>query len=203
MKWITTTWDRERGVSFSSNPNTSGNNIQYIPCGSKLKHKCIQTDKRPSPAQSWIGTCEGFRVAVLSSVGNWSSVTYRALVANAVITKQSCSRIQKEKKYIYIYIYKEKKGRWKIESRVADFLVISERLGISFSLKIFGCIYIIQSHDPSRNSPVWCYGCVSHAKAPTPQSLPAPTCNCKTNHAPPPNLSSRGIILVWIEKQHL
>lgn len=37
-------------------------------------------------------------------MGTWSSVTYRALVANAVITKQSCSRIKKKK------IYKDKRG---------------------------------------------------------------------------------------------
>lgn len=52
----------------------------------------------PSPVSN--GTCEGFRGAVLSSVGNCSSATYRALVANAVITKQSCSRIKKKKIYI-------------------------------------------------------------------------------------------------------
>lgn len=55
--------------------------------------------KKNPPLPVSKGTCARFSGGVLSSVGTWSSVTYRALVANAVITKQSCSRIKK-KKYI-------------------------------------------------------------------------------------------------------
>lgn len=64
----------------------------------------LQRKTRDTPRPFSNGTCERFRGAVLSSVGTWSSVTYRALVANAVITKQSCSRMKKKE------IYKDKRA---------------------------------------------------------------------------------------------
>lgn len=119
----------------------------------------IQKNKRPSLVSN--GTCRRFRGAVLSSVETWSSVTYRALVANAVITKQSCSRIKKEKNI------KTKGGdeRWSQEL-LFSFLISVKRLG---NFLMLGYIFVFQSHILSRNSPVWCHGCVSHAKALKPQ----------------------------------
>lgn len=70
---------------------------------------CWQRKRRDTPRPVSSGTCERFRGAVLSSVGTWSSVTYRALVANAVITKQSCSRTTKKEIYKDTRAHKKKK----------------------------------------------------------------------------------------------
>lgn len=133
-------------------PNSTSSVAQEIPA---LKRKVIlKKDKRPPsplpPRPISKGTCERFRGAVLSSVGTWSRVTYRALVANAVITKQSCSRAKKKE------IYKDKRANENEGQGFPNLRSLSSFFG--------GCIFLFQSHVLSRNSPVWCYDCVSMLK---------------------------------------
>lgn len=125
------------------------------------------TDRQETlPSPSCIGTCDGFRGAVHSSVGTCSRATYRALVANAVITKQSCSRIKKKKNKVYI----KKKGQWRIESFINS----------QWKVWRFLCIFVNLSLCSFPEQP--CLLLQLHANA---KGLSAATCACKTNHAPP------------------
>lgn len=67
----------------------------------KSKYGQIETEgqrQRPARAVCVSGTCEWFRGVVLPWLWFWSTATYRALVANAVRTEQSCSKNTKKVK---------------------------------------------------------------------------------------------------------
>lgn len=150
----------------------TNSNVQCKPRGSGIKDKmCWQRKRRDTPRPVSSGTCERFRGAVLSSVGTWSSVTYRALVANAVITKQSCSRTTKKE------IYKDKRAHKKSDGQGFPNL----RSGSSVLGDAYWFSEAMFCQGTALFNVMTVLACLSSQSTGT---TPAPTCGRTTNHSP-------------------